>query len=346
MPEYRQDQSIGRMVIVAEERAARPCQFDIEPDDLQDGESYRSYCPFCEGNESLTPGEISAFRDNAPDSAGWTVRTVPNLYPAVVRGDEESSFVPAFTPSGALQTSMTGFGTHEVIVDTPRHLLSIADMTDTEVEAMLRMYVVRLQSLRSEGRFATVIIFKNFGQAAGASLPHSHSQLIALPFVPESLRIELDRARTYAAGEGSPCLWCDMLVNELQNRCRIVEELEHFVALCPFVSRFPAEVSVYPKRHAPFFEDQTVVELAECARLIRRTIQRLEKSTPWIKGRLAYNVILHTGPLHREEETPYHFHFSILPSLSRAAGFEWGTGLHINPIAPETAASQLRDVSL
>jgi len=205
MPEYRLDQSTGRMVIVAEERATRPYQFDIE-DDLQDGEPYRSYCPFCEGNESLTPGEISAFRDNTPDSAGWTVRTVPNLYPAVVCGNEKSSVVPTFTQHGSLQASTSGVGVHEVIVDTPRHLLSVTDMTETEVEAMLRMYAVRLQALRSEQRFASAIIFKNVGQAAGASLPHSHSQLIALPFVPELLRTELDQAAKYAAKEQSLCL--------------------------------------------------------------------------------------------------------------------------------------------
>ena len=337
MPEYRQDQSTGRMVIVAEERASRPYQFDIENGDA----NYRAHCPFCEGNEALTPGEITAFRDegSSPDSPGWTVRTVPNLYPAVVREDRESTFVRNDTP----WTSVFGYGTHEVIVDTPRHLLSITDMTEMEVEAMLRMYAVRLQLLCSEKRFVSVIIFKNVGKAAGASLPHSHSQLIALPFIPETLRAELDRSKAYTTGKGSTCLWCEMLENELRDRRRIVEELEHFVALCPFVSRFPAEVAVYPKRHVSHFEEQIATERTECARLIRRTIRRLEKATPWIKERLAYNMILHTGPLLREDKIPYHFHFSILPSLSRAAGFEWGTGLHINPIAPETAAAQLRD---
>jgi UDPglucose--hexose-1-phosphate uridylyltransferase len=341
MPEYRHDPLTGRMVIVAEERASRPYQFDIEANNTSGDPNYRPYCPFCEGNESLTPGEISAFRndDSPPDSPGWTVRTIPNLYPAVVRSGSE----PAFEWNTSQPTSMFGFGAHEVIVDTPRHVLSIADMTETEVEAMFRMYAVRLRSLRSENRFASVMIFKNVGQAAGASLPHSHSQLIALPFIPESLRSELDRAKEYAAKEGTPCLWCDRLENELNDGCRIIEKTERFVALCPFVSRFPAEVAVYPRRHEPFFEDQTEVELAECARLLRRTILRLEKSTPWIKGRLAYNIILHTGPLHREPEMPYHFHFAILPSLSRAAGFEWGTGLHINPVSPETAAARLRE---
>ena len=342
MPEYRQDQTTGRMVIVAEERVSRPYQFDIENGDANSRPEYRPHCPFCEGNELLTPNEIAAFRDDdsLPDTPGWTVRTVPNLYPAVVRGEGESTVIQNGTP----WTSSFGCGAHEVIIDTPRHLLSIVDMTETEIEAMLRMYAVRLQSLRSEKRFVTTIIFKNVGQAAGASLPHSHSQLIALPFIPEPLRIELDRSKAYAAEKGSSCLWCDMLKHELRDRRRIIEELEHFVALCPFVSRFPAEVAIYPKRHAPFFEEQTGVERTECARLIQRTIRRLEKATPWIKGRLAYNMILHTQPLLREEETPYHFRFSILPSLSRAAGFEWGTGLHINPVAPETAAAQLRNV--
>jgi len=324
MPEYRRDILTGHTVIVAEERASRPYQFDIEP-------GVEPVCPFCEGNESMTPGEISAFRENEPDSPGWTVRTVPNLYPAVIRANEAP-----FAQSVPLKEASPGFGAHEVIVDTPRHILSVAEMTDTEVEAMFRMYAVRLRALRSEGRFATVMIFKNVGQAAGASLPHSHSQLIALPFIPASLRTELDRAKDYGK-----CPWCDMLQAELRSGVRIVEETERFVALCPFVSRFPAEIAVYPKRHEPHFEEQSDAETAECARLLRRTIQRLEKSVPWIRGCLAYNVILNTGPL--KEFGPYHFRFSILPSLSRAAGFEWGTGLHINPISPERAAARLRD---
>ena len=312
------------MVIVAEERASRPNQFDIES-------GAEPVCPFCEGNESMTPGEITAFRKNKPDLPGWTARTVPNLYPAVVRSVED------FSVDASQWTSSPAVGTHEVIVDTPRHILSVAEMTGSEVETMFGMYAARLRALRSEGRFVSVMIFKNVGQAAGASLQHSHSQLIALPFIPESLRSELDHAATY-----EECPWCDMLQAEFQSGVRIVEETERFVALCPFVSRFPAEVAVWPKRHKQYFDELSDDELAEYARLLRRTIRRLEKSVPWIKCRLAYNVILSTAPLLREEFRQYHLRFSILPSLSRAAGFEWGTGLHINPISPETAAARLR----
>ncbi len=341
------------MVIIAEERASRPYQFDIERENTANGDSnYHASCPFCEGNEAMTPGELAAFRDgNAPaDSPGWTVRAVPNLYPAVVRNGDVPAADLKFTANDVLQSSMPGFGAHEVIVDTPRHLLSIADMDDAEVEAMFRMYSARLQNFRKDPGFAAAMIFKNVGQAAGASLPHSHSQLIAMPFVPESLRHELERARAYAESAGSDndsaCPWCDRLQHEFEDRCRIVEETEHFVALCPFVSRFPAEIAVFPRRHAPHFDELNVIELAECARLVRRMILRLEKATPWIKGRLAYNMVLHTAPLRHETATLYHSHLSILPSLSRAAGFEWGTGLHINPISPETAASRLRGVDL
>ncbi len=349
MPEYRRDLLTGRMVIVAEERATRPYQFDIERNDSHGNEQTpRSTCPFCPGNESQTPNEIAAFR---PNGSEWTVRVVPNKYPAVVHDATTPWSDLSFHGNGPLSESMNGVGQHEVIVDTPRHILSIAEMTEHEVEVMFQMYCARLHALRAEERYATVMIFKNVGAAAGASLPHSHSQLVAMPFVPESLRFELERALDYRSKKMSPveidapfpCVWCDMLAAELSDGRRIVEETKNFVAFCPYVSRFPAEVAVFPKGHQPFFEDLQHGLCSEVAHLVRRTVRRLEKATPWMKNMFSYNIVLGSGPFRYEKPFVYHAHLSILPSLSRAAGFEWGTGLHINPISPETAAAKLRN---
>ena len=360
MPEYRHDPLNGRMVIVAEERAARPHQFDITD------AAYRGICPFCEGNESLTPKETAAFRtaDSLPNTPNWQVRVVPNKYPAVVpevklettdgrqqttadAGESQTHFCCHSLPalSGLLQSP--GVGLHEVIIDTPRHVLSVSELTPTEVADMLAMYRLRLQMLRTGSRWAFVQIFKNVGAAAGASLPHSHSQLVAMPFLPPSLLNMLSQAEDYTR-QHADCFWCRCLKHEIQTGERLVEETEHFAALCPFVSRFAGEIEIYPKTHESGFEQLDVSLLAELAELFRRTIIRLETAVSWMKSPLAYNIVLNTAPFRfdRDVFSCFHWHFSILPSLARAAGFEWGSGLHINPISPEQAARRFREALL
>ena len=332
MPEYRRDLLTGQMVIVAEERAARPHQFDITD------KPFQAICPFCEGNESLTPPEIAAFRrtDSAPNTPGWSVRTVPNKYPAVVPGDGKRLPPPTF------QGKTDGIGLHEVIIDTPRHVLSISELTPSEVAGMLVMYRLRLRTLRTDSRWSFVQIFKNVGAAAGASLPHSHSQLVAIPFLPPSLQQMLDRAENYTR-KHQHCFWCGYLEKEIQTGERIVEETEHFIVLCQFVSRFAGEMEIYPKNHEAGFDQVDVSVLDELAALFCRTIIRLEKAIFWMKDSLAYNIVLSTEPFRPDVSSFFHWRFSILPSLARAAGFEWGTGLHINPIPPEQAAQRLRE---
>jgi UDPglucose--hexose-1-phosphate uridylyltransferase len=366
VPEYRQDPLTGRIVIVAEERAARPHQFDIEDSNVYDNsKTYRKNCPFCEGNESLTPNEITAFRcaGSLPDSSGWSVRVVPNKFPAVIQNVPDvllwcnnyswfGNYSPkSYHPENELfRKPVSGFGHHEVIIDTPRHILSISEMTDNEVTDMFRMYQNRLQLLRKKEHWKYVQIFKNVGAAAGASIPHSHSQLLAMPFVPQMILSIWLKASEYSFSKTKQktkrnlpdCVWCNRLKSEILEQKRIVEETPHFVTLCPFVSRFPGEVEIYPKLHESNFDDN--VQISEFAMLVRRTIIRLEKSVPKMKNPLAYNLVLNTEPF--DSSVPslkniFHWHLSILPSLSRAAGFEWGTGLHINPISPEKTASQL-----
>ncbi|HBT78576.1 MAG TPA: galactose-1-phosphate uridylyltransferase [Planctomycetaceae bacterium] len=378
MSEYRRDPLTGRWVIVAEERAARPHQFDIE---TNADDSYREHCPFCEGNESLTPGEVDAIRPpgSRADGPGWAVRVVPNRYPAVHRDPrfpDNHSFQSRYgnvldvdTPLAMFEKPfyqpLPGTGAHEVLVDTPRHILSLTDMNDEEVKNVFRMYKRRLSAISKEKRFAHAMIFKNVGAAAGASLPHSHSQLLAMPFLPPPIQRELHRAIAFRR-ETDLCYWCEHLKHELKNKLRIVDESDHFVVLCPYVSRFPGEVAVFPKRHVSHYETLQQHHTDELGKLVRHTITLLEKLAVWIKGRLAYNIVLKSGPfvyngpldqrdmldtavwlqkLDYSFEKVYHFHVSILPSLAKAAGFEWGCGLHINPISPETAAQRLRDAA-
>jgi UDPglucose--hexose-1-phosphate uridylyltransferase len=355
VPEYRQHPLTGQTVIVAAERGARPHHFDIETEQ-KDTDAIRSACPFCEGNERRTPGEIEAIRQpgTSPDTTGWQVRVIPNKFPAVCDNhdfttlqDFQNQFNPEqfASPHDIKFQSVPAFGEHEVLIDTPRHVISVSEMTLQETVNMFRMYLNRILSLRKERRWAYVQIFKNVGVAAGASIPHSHSQLIAIPFLPTSTLTVLRQAELFRNQHGT-CFWCEQIKNDLEDTTRIIESTESFTALCPFASRFASEVEIYPKEHESmlesFLQDK---KLTEFASLVQRTIYRLEKTVYWIKDRLAYNFVLHIEPYsHPFAENLFHWHLSILPSLARAAGFEWGTGLHINPIPPEQAAQKLRNV--
>jgi UDPglucose--hexose-1-phosphate uridylyltransferase len=271
---------------------------------------------------------------------------VPNKYPAVVPDAAVNAGGIQTPPNCDFSSAVSpGIGLHEVVIDTSRHVLSVSELTPVEIADMLAMYRLRLQVLRADSRWVYAQIFKNVGAAAGASLPHSHSQLVAMPFLSPSLLQMLHRAEEYTR-KFRRCFWCAHLASEIQSGERIVEETEHFAVLCPFVSRFAGEIEIYPKHHESGFEQVEVSLLGELSELFRRTIIRLEKAVFWMQNPLAYNVVLNTGPFRfdRDVSSLFHWHFSILPSLARAAGFEWGTGLHINPISPEQAAQRLRCV--
>lgn len=374
MPQYRKDPLTGRWVIIAEERAARPNQFDIDTNLEADSEI--ELCPFCPNNEDLTPGELDRIEDSE-NPGSWLSRTVPNKFPAVVPEEEFPDYKTFQTRYGGtldvdfplsqyedtFSRPIPGFGTHELIVDSPRHVLCVSEMTDAEVGDMFRMYKRRLSTLRAEKKAAHALIFKNVGKDAGASIYHTHSQLLAMPFLPPPIQRELQRAISFRR-EMDECFWCTHIAREIEEKVRIVEEGEHFVSLCPYVSRFPAETAIYPKKHISHFEDIDEAALRELAEMTRRTITILAKAVDWLPCRLSYNMILKSGPftyngplnmsdisdsafwfkkLDYSYENAYHFHLVILPSLAKAAGFEWGCGLHINPISPESAAEQLRN---
>ncbi len=374
MPQYRKDPLTGRWVIVAEERANRPNQFDI--DSTKDSPGDITLCPFCPDNEDQTPQELDRIKN--PDNGGWVARSVPNKFAAVLRSDQFADYkefqafygqmldvdFPLSKYEDTFCSPIPGIGVHELIVDTPRHLLCVSEMTDQEVADMFRMYRKRLLALKQEKKNAHALIFKNVGHAAGASIYHSHSQLLAMPFLPPPIQRELQRAIGFRR-EMDECFWCTHLAKEIENGARIIEETKRFVSLCPYVSRFPAETVIFPKEHFSHFEEIDDETLEEFAQITRRTISLLTKGVDWLEGRLSYNMILKSGPfvysgpmnmsdisdsafwikkLDYSYEKVYHFHLTILPSLAKAAGFEWGCGLHINPVAPETAAAKLRDI--
>ncbi len=341
MPELRHDPIQGRWVIIAAERSRRPDDFPRFETPPPAGA-----CPFCEGNESHTPPEIAAIRNGSgPNQPGWQARVVPNKFPALrIEGDLDRKGLGAYD-------RMNGVGAHEVIVETPDHNLHLADAPVGHILQVLRLYRERLTDLLRDQRFKYVLIFKNYGAAAGASLAHPHTQLIATPVTPLTLVGELNAAKEHFR-EKERCLFCDLIQQELESRKRIVTEGEHFVAFAPFASRFPFELFIAPRAHHHSFAETGDAMLHHLAVTLKEVLLRVKKC---LKDP-PYNFLIHTVPnvkvtrRHSMDwatiELDFHWHIEFIPRLTQVAGFEWGTGFYINPTAPEDAARHLREIVL
>ncbi len=330
MPDLRKDPIVDRWVIIAADRADRPNDFDTTPR-RQSGRR----CPFCEGNESETPGEIVACRrpGTKPDGTGWRVRVVPNKFPALKTDGQ------ADPRNDGIYRAMPGVGAHEVIIESPEHRLSTSELSVEELVDVFRISRERMRELKQDPRLAYGLLFKNVGAAAGASLEHIHSQLIATPIVPVAVREELSGSLEYHTNRGI-CVYCDIIRQERDAAERLVLETPGFVAFCPFASRFPLETWIVPKTHTSHFETIQGGDVEDLAGVLRQVIGRLESTL----DRPAYNTIMHTAPFDRRPLAHYHWHIEVIPRVTETAGFEWGTGFHINPVPPETAARRLREV--
>ncbi len=328
MPELRRDPIIGRWVIIAAERGKRPYDFVTEKDKTKGG-----FCPLCPGHEHTTPPEVLVYgRDHHdPNGPGWLLRVVPNKFPAlVIEGELDKR-------GEGIYDKMNGIGAHEVIIETPNHHETISSMEIDQLALVFRAYKDRIIDLARDTRFKYIIVFKNFGKKAGASLEHSHSQLIALPIVPQIIQEELDGCLRYFDYK-ERCVFCDIIRQEASQKTRLVDENEEFVTFCPFAPRSPFEMWVLPKRHQSRFISMDDSQLFQLAMLFSSTMKKLEKVLP----NVPYNFMLHTAPLRDYRLEHYHWHIEIMPMVSTVAGFEWGTGFHINTVPPEEAASFLR----
>jgi UDPglucose--hexose-1-phosphate uridylyltransferase len=334
MPELRRDPVVGRWVIISTDRAGRPRDF-LESHSARHPTA--DICPFCPGHEQLTPGEVLAYRQSPgePNSPGWTVRVMPNKYPALkVEGDMGREGI-------GLYDRMNGIGAHEVIIETSDHKLTLADLPSKHIEDVLWAYRDRMVDLKQDRRFRYILVFKNHGAAAGATLEHSHSQLIALPIVPTSVQDEVEGCRTHFA-QRERCIYCDIIRHELREGHRIVADNPEFLSVAPFAARFPFELWILPKRHAAYFEDSQKSQFEWLARILSESLRRMDH----VLLRPAFNFVLHTSPLHEKTGDFYHWHVEVIPKLTPVAGFEWGTGFYINPVMPEESATFLREADI
>lgn len=288
-------------------------------------------CPFCPGNETHTPSEILAVRpaSSPPDSPGWEVRVVPNKYPAVLDA----------VPSVNDARRRGGFGSHEVIIETPNHNEVFFDQTVESLTTVLRVFSDRIHTLRSDPRIGYVVIFKNSGKAAGASVEHPHCQLMALQSPPTDVSVKVKALRAYRE-QSESCLLCDLAAEESRDDQRLLELTKRHIVFCPYASRVPFETHILPRAHTPSFDANTDAELEDVARLLSKAVRRLSV----VSDELAYNLVLHTAPweVGGTIESSFHWHIELLPRLTGLAGFELGTGTFINPVTAEEAAKRLR----
>ncbi len=332
MPDLRKDPIVGRWVIIASARAKRPHDFDTSP-----GRQKGRFCPFCEGNEHATPDEILAYRKpgSTPNREGWRVRVIPNKFPALeIEGELNKR-------GEGIYDTMRGVGAHEVIIESPDHLVSTSELSEEQLREVLWVYRDRLVDLKKDPRFVYGMIFKNVGAAAGASLEHTHSQLIVTPIVPINVWEEMTGSLEFYNYRGR-CVYCDMIQQELATEKRVVLDTPDFLAFAPFAGRFPFETWILPKAHASHYENIRKNEVEELSSVLRQVIAKIESAL----DQPAYNYIIHTAPFDTQELSHYHWHIEIIPSLTKTAGFEWGTGFYINPVPPEQAAAFLREIEV
>lgn len=332
MPELRKEIISGMWVIIAVERGKRPSDFISPHVQREKG----GFCPFCPGNERTTPCEITAFRPSysQPNTAGWTLRVMPNKFPALqIDGDLNKTGEGIFD-------RMNGIGAHEVIVETPDHQLSLSTMSLKAVEDVLWAYHLRLTDLAKDARLKYVLIYKNEGETAGASLEHSHSQLIALPIVPKLVKEEIKSSRQYFETK-ERCIFCDIINQEIEDGKRIIYENAGYIAIAPFAPRSPFETWLLPKKHesALLPQNKSFALLADALQKVLRQMDRILDKPP-------YNFVIHTSPFKEETNEYYHWHIELIPKLTKIAGFEWGSGFYINPTPPEEAAKFMREVKI
>jgi len=329
MPEFRQNMVSKEWVIIATERAKRPDQFLQKKENRNPLPSHQKDCPFCPGNESMTPPPVFSIERNG----SWSLRVVPNKFAALqshltTERKHEGRFLKA-----------DGFGMAEVIIESPFHNRTIATMDLEEVHNTVLTYRERYVAISKIERLDLITIFRNYGEKAGTSLEHPHSQIIATPIVPPHVRNPLYQSQLACDTYGD-CIYCGMMEEERRQQVRVVKETKYFLVLCPFASRSPFEIRIYPKIHHSSFATISDQELEDLAFALQDTLKRLSIGL----NDPDYNYIIRSAPIEDTNVKYDHWYAVIVPKLTTPAGFELGTGIYINTTLPEQCAEFLRGV--
>jgi len=336
MSELRKDVITREWVILAKERAKRPD--DFKPAEKRPKKpNHDPKCPFCTGNEGMTPPEVLAYRahDSAPNGKGWNLRVIKNKFAALSsEGDLQRHDVDIYD-------AMNGIGAHEVVIESPDHAKSIALYDQKSVENVVWSYVDRYNALREDKRLKYISIFRNHGKIAGASLAHPHSQIVATPIIPQKVWSKVTGVAQYLEYR-EKCAYCDIVETETKVKERLISENGNFVSIAPFASRSPFEVWIIPKRHSSCFAYMDRFEVSDFAEILKDTMLRLHTCL----DDPPYNYTIATAPCDTDKLDNFHWHLEIVPRLTTPAGFELGTSIYINVTPPEDAAKFLRETKL
>ena len=332
MSELRQNFATKEWVVIATERARRPEEM-VRHRERKPVASFVANCPFCPGNEKLTPPEV--LRVPASMEVPWHARVIPNKFAALSRDAQPTRTVHRS------RRAVNGFGVHDVIIETPDHSQVLARMPDSYVAEILRIYKTRYDELSLDPRIAHITIFKNHGTDAGTSLEHPHSQMIATPVISLQVRERFQHALRHFDDFGE-CMFCQMIQEELDEQTRIVAVSEHFVALELYASPAPFCTHIYPRRHMASFGDVSAAEMNDLARMLRSTLAKLYHGLEDPD----FNFTIRSAPAENFGVKYFHWYLSVIPRLTRVAGFELGSGMFINTVLPEAAAEFLRKVDV
>ena len=330
MPQLRQDRFTKEWVFVATEYVKDPQDLVVRSAEKRLA-VFEPHCPFCPGNEDQTPPEV--LRIPSPSKCGWTVRVVPNKFNGL--GTDTGSVRMA---RRSLRTA-EGFGIHEVIVETPDHSLTTALLPDAQVASVLRASKVRYDELSLDSRIAYATLFKNHGIEAGATLEHSHCQLIATPEVSAQVSSQLQEARRHY-DEFRKCIFCTVVQEELHTQSRIVMTTDHFVALEPFASTTPFCTHIYPRRHMANFGEISSDEIGDLARILRQMLAKLYFGL----ANPDFDYAIRMAPVENAGVNYYHWYLNIVPRLMPQSSLEMRSGMFMNTVLPEKAAEFLREV--
>lgn len=330
MVELRRDPIRNKWVIINTNRIL-DCDLGISAHKHVD----EKICPFCYGNEYMTPFPIVSQNKDGQHVSDkkWDVRVIPNKNPILaVEGNLSRR------PEGMFDV-MTGIGANEVIIETSNHNKQVYSFTNEELSNVIKVLQGRIKDLKNDIRLEYILPFKNYGQAAGEIISHSNIQLVAMPIIPKNVKEEIEVSKKYYEIK-ERCLLCDIIDQELKAKSRIVCENNNFVALTPFASISPFEVWILPKEHAEDFKNINSGKVYELSQISIEVLKRIYKAL----DDCAYNMVMHILPLKQDYLSYYHWHIEIVPKISRTTGFDVGTGIAVNQVLPEEAAKFLRDI--
>lgn len=334
MSVIRQDLITKDWTIFAVDRSGRPTDFK-EVKEKKILKEYDKNCPFCKGNEHMTPEKIMVINDN---SANWTVMVVPNKFPILKPGGGGSNRDNIYRRITGPYLEVDGTGNHEVIIESPKHNDNLCLLEPDLIQNVIRVYRERFIKLSENGNCQLVVIFRNHGSRAGTSLVHPHSQLVAIPFIPGFIRNKFYESERYFDDFGK-CVYCEMIAYEKKIKKRVIYENKNFIALAPYASVVPYNILILPKEHQACFSLIPEDNIGSFALILKIILKKLYN----LLDNPDYNYVIDSAPFAQTGNRYYHWHLEVLPRLVTRAGFEIGSGINVNTVLPETCAELLKE---